>query len=49
MLFLGMGGPSHGPVFDTPFCPNLNLVSVSVSINLGHGSVRFALNFGLFD
>ena len=35
---VGLGGQGHGPVFGTPFDPNLNLVSVSV--HLCHGSVR---------
>ena len=30
---IGLGGPGHGPVFGTPFGPNLN--SVSVSDHLG--------------
>ena len=38
---LGLGGPGHGPVFGTTFGPNLN--SVSVSVHLGHGSVRSKL------
>ena len=37
---VGNGGPGHGPVFGTPFGPNLNSVSGSVSVHLGHGSVR---------
>ena len=37
---LGLGGPGHGPVFGTPFGQNLNSVLVSVSVYLGHGSVR---------
>ena len=46
-LILGLGGPGHGLVFDIPFSPNLNSVLVSVSVNLT--TVRFSLNFGLFD
>ena len=30
----------HGLVFGTPFGPNLNSVSVSVSVHLGHSSLR---------
>ena len=39
-LLLRLGGPGHSPVFGTPFGPNLNLVSISISIHLGHGSVQ---------
>ena len=39
-LLLGLGGPGHGSVFGTPFGLNLNSVSVSVSVHLGHDSVR---------
>ena len=46
-FWLGLGGPGHGPVFGTPLGPHLNSVSVSISVHLGHGSVRFGLNFGL--
>ena len=35
---IGLGSPDHGPVFGTPFSPNLN--SVSVLVHLGNGSVR---------
>ena len=38
-LGLGLGGPGHSPVFGTPFGPNLNSVSVLVSVHPGHGSV----------
>ena len=37
---LGLGGPHHGSVFGTLFGPNLNSVSVSVTVYLGHNSVR---------
>ena len=37
---VGLGGPGHGLVFGIPFDPNLNSVSVSVSVYLDHGSVR---------
>ena len=40
MLPIRVGGPGHGLVFGTPIGPNLNLVSISVSVHLGHGSVR---------
>ena len=43
ILCLGLGGPGpgHGPIFSTPFGPNLNSISVSASasVHLGHGSV----------
>ena len=48
-MSIGFNGSGHGPVFGTILGPNLNSVSVLVSVlvNLGHGSVRFGLNFSL--
>ena len=44
---VGLGGPDHGPVFGTPFGPNLNSVSVSISVHLGHGSVSVLTSVSL--
>ena len=44
-LCLGLGDPGHGPVFGTPFGPNLN--SVSVSVHLCHSSVSVLTSVSL--